>query len=181
MGGEGRRHSRGGPGGDPLHRPCAQVRRRVAHGGGPPAPTRLAHAHAHAQRLRPQGQRGASPAHPPRHCGLITRKERMRWPNPEPHLSAPVRKATRATGEPPFPADRAFCRGSTGAGHAGIARRSEMDISLQADSDAHYCTDVTDVVWFLWKLGEVCFAFPDWIAGLDSLDWSGVEWSCCSL
>jgi len=50
------RHSRAGSGGDPLHGLGAEVRRRVTHGGGPPAPARL----ARAQRL--QRQRRASPA-----------------------------------------------------------------------------------------------------------------------
>ena len=56
MGGRIGGHSRAGSGGDPLHGLRAEVRRRVAHGGGPPALARL----AGAQRL--QWQRRASPA-----------------------------------------------------------------------------------------------------------------------
>jgi hypothetical protein len=126
-------YSRGGPGGDPLHRVRAEVRRRAAHGAVPSAAARV----ARAQRQRLQGQRGASPAQ--RSRGLITGKKRRSGgvAGPRRHLmsaSVPVFSwaATRAPGaEAPFPAARALSRGgATGAAAgAGNARLVEMDIA----------------------------------------------------
>jgi hypothetical protein len=113
-------YSRGGPGGDPLHRVRAQVRRRAAHGAVPSAaPARV----ARAQRQRLQGQRGASPAQ--RSRGLITGEKGGGLAGPRRHLvSAPGAEA-------PFPDARARSRdGATGAAAgAGNANRIEMDIA----------------------------------------------------
>jgi hypothetical protein len=125
-------YSRGGPGGDPLHRVRAQVRRRAAHGAVPSAaPARV----ARAQRQRLQGQRGASPAQ--RSRGLITGEKGGGLAGPRRHLVSASASlfswaAARAPGaEAPFPAARALSRGgATGAAAgAGNARLVEMDIA----------------------------------------------------
>jgi hypothetical protein len=124
-------YSRGGPGGDPLHRVRAEVRRRAAHGAVPSAAARV----ARAQRQRLQGQRGASPAQ--RSRGLITGEKGGGLAGPRRHLVSASASlfswaAARAPGaEAPFPDARARSRdGATGAAAgAGNANRIEMDIA----------------------------------------------------
>jgi hypothetical protein len=82
-------YSRGGPGGDPLHRVRAEVRRRAAHGAVPSAAARV----ACAQRQRLQGQRGASPAQ--RSRGLITGKKKAERRGRRPETSPDERVGPR--------------------------------------------------------------------------------------